>query len=81
MKPKKIVEDYIEELEHFFVPGTGGWPLVEKPHHKRLVILVPALTLKNGLLRKTRNAELDPEIMIELYKLKCTVNYIIKYCP
>ena len=69
-KAKRIAEDYLEELEHFFVPGTGGWPLVERPHHKRLAILVPALKLENGLLKRVSNVKPDTEIMLELYKIK-----------
>lgn len=69
-KAKRIAEDYREELEHFFVSDMGGWPIVEKPHHKRLAILVPALKLENGLLKKVHNVEPDPEVMLELFKIK-----------
>lgn len=70
IKAKRIAEDYLEELEHFFVPGMGGWPIVERPHHKRLVILIPALKLENGLLKKNPKVKIDPEVMLELYKLR-----------
>lgn len=70
MKVKQIVEKYRGELEHFFVPGVGGWPLVEKPHHKKLAILVPALKLENGLLKKNPKVKLDTEVMLGLYRLR-----------
>jgi hypothetical protein len=69
-KNRKLVEKYLAELEHFFVPGAGGWPLFLEPHHEKLVKLVPALTIKGNRLVKKSKGKLPLKLMIELYKIK-----------
>ena len=72
MKPKKIVEKYLEELNHFFIPGIGGWPIIlEGKRHEKLMKLVPCFYIdKRNRLALKKNAKPDPRLMLELYKYK-----------
>ena len=71
-KYEKIVEKYLEELEHFFIPGIGGWPIIlEGKRHERLMKLVPCLYInESNRLALRKNAKPDPRLMLELYKYK-----------
>lgn len=67
MKNKDIVKKYIGDLEHFIVEGFG-WPIIVEPHHKRLVKLVPELTIKNGKLQLNPKTKFKPKLLVEFWK-------------
>jgi hypothetical protein len=72
MKSKQLVKEYLEELEHFFIPGIGGWPLIlEGKRHAKLMKLMPCFYVneKNRLALK-KGAKPNPEILAELYKCR-----------
>lgn len=72
MKSKQLVKEYLEELEHFFIPDVGGWPVIlESKRHAKLIKLMPCFYV-NGKKRLAlrKGTKPNPEILAELYKLK-----------
>lgn len=72
MKSKQLVKEYLDELEHFFIPDVGGWPIIlESKRHAKLIKLMPCFYVneKNRLALK-KGTKPNPEILAELYKYR-----------
>lgn len=66
----QIVEEYIGDLEHFFIPNYGGWPIKAEAKHTRLCKLVPCLKIESGYIKKVEGKEPDSALMAQLWEYK-----------
>jgi hypothetical protein len=69
MKTSEFVKEYIGTLEHFI--EQSGWPIrVDQQEAVALSKVIPALTLKDGLLSMNPKKKFPDNILAEFWKLK-----------
>lgn len=69
---EQIVDQFMDDLEHFFIPGHGGWPVKLQTQHKELVKLVGGLKIDNKkkVLYKVSDKALSGDLRAEIWKRK-----------